>query len=416
MAHVVREVSGTRLLNFYELNYEAGTPIRSTATMKAMTHQAYTSGITCTVGHQYTADDFGPVTGRRYYPTVGLTMVYSNFSRVKMVPGPKEQQAVVADYGHFIALAPSFTHYHHIDGTWRLKTVVENGVGYAFHPYDPKHNPYSTIGGHFQIYFSYGIFTGRQLGNLEFSVGPQFTHYSNSGTYRPNRGINNAGLSLRFKQADCPYIPRSNPALEEEEFLPYIYFSANINGGFHTYKEEELLYYLKHPGASYTKSPTVYGDLNLSADFMYRPKSYMGYGVGLDFFYRDGYDMLREYYTAIQSAQALKHVQRLYLGLALKHETYIRNFAIEINVGTYLNDKHLLNVDNFTRIYERIGLRYYMGDGRIRPYVGYFIKGNKFTAEQFECCFGLSFNRQKTMPEPWWRDRATAGRSGRRPQ
>jgi hypothetical protein len=52
----------------------------------------------------------------------------------------------------------------------------------------------------------------------------------------------------------------------------------------------------------------------------------------------------------------------------------------------------------------------------VRPYVGYFIKGNVFTAEQFEFCFGLSFNRLKTLPEPWWRGRATGGPTGRRPQ
>lgn len=405
-----------RKLNFFEINYEAGTPIRSTASMKSLTQQAYTSGISFTVGHQYMPEEYGPVTGRRYYPTLGLTVVYSNFSRVKMVPGVKEKNAVISDYGHFVAISPSFTHYHNIDGTWRLKTIVENGLGYAFHPYNYDKNPYSSIGGHFQIYFSYGIFTGRQLGKTEFSVGPQFTHYSNSGTYRPNRGINNVALSMRIKQADRPYIPRSNPALAEQEFLPYVYFTCNFNGGFHTYKEEEMLFHLKHPGEVYRQSPTVYGDLNVSTDFMYRPKSYMAVGAGLDFFYRGGYDLLHEYYTAINSEQALRHVQRLYLGLGLKHETYIGNFAIEINVGAYLNDKHLVNIDNYTRLYERIGLRYYIGEGRVRPYVGYFIKGNVFTAEQFEFCFGLSFNRLKTLPEPWWRDRAIGGLRGRRPR
>ncbi len=397
--------------NFIELTYEGGTPLKSTATMKQMMQQGYTSSVVLTWGHQYTEEDFGTITGRRYYPSVGVSVAYSNYSRVRMVPTHPGDNHPISDFGHFVAVAPSFTHYHQVDGNWRLKSVVENGVAYAFHPYNRVSNPNSSIGGHFQIYFSYGIFSCLRWGDYEVSAGPQFTHYSNSGTYRPNNGVNNVAVSLRLKRATLHDIPESDPLKPENQFQPYLFLAFNINGGFHTFKESEALYRERHPEEPYLKSPTVYGDLNLSTDLMYRPKSYMSYGVGVDFFYRGGYEVQRDYYETLQNRDALSHLQRLYLGLALKHETYIRNFAIQINVGCYLNDQHLVSLGSFTRIYERIGLRYYFNSEEwVRPYIGYYIKGNLFTAEQFEGCVGISFSRDRERPVPWRRGLARVGR------
>ena len=207
--------------------------------------------------------------------------------------------------------------------------------------------------------------------------------------------MNNISLSLRFKRADNEEIPRSNPLTEPRQFQPYFYWGIQVNGGIHTYKEEQLLQQINPEAESRTKKKiSFYGDLNLSADFMYRSASYQGLGLGLDLFHGGGYSLLKRYY-ALVNPRVVHRIKRTYWGLAFKNESYIKNFAINIHVGVYLNSKHLKGVNSFTRIYERIGMKYYWGNGTLRPYVGYFIKGNLFTAEQFEFCCGLSFQRPR---------------------
>lgn len=382
--------------NFFEVSYAGGTPLKTTSGMREMMQQAYTSSFQITFGHQYTAEDYGPTSISHYYPTVGLSFTYSDFCHVKMKPNhPHGETAPESDYGHFLALAISFTRYLHCFENFRFKAIIENGAAYALDPYDYRHNPYSSIGGHFQIYFNYGLFACCTFGKNEISIGPQFSHYSNSGTYRPNNGVNNISLALRFKQADYGEIPRSNPWAQSDAFQPYCYFGFHVNGGIHTYKEEALLRQMKHPGKKDPgKKATIYGDLNISADFLYRTSSYQGLGMGLDLFHGGGYSLLKQYYS--KTAPRIAHrIKRTYLGIALKNESYIKNFAINIHVGAYLNSRHLKSDNSFTRIYERIGMKYYWGKGRTRPYVGYFIKGNLFTAEQFEWCYGITFRQPR---------------------
>lgn len=380
--------------NFFEASYAGGTSLKTTSGMREMMQQAYTSSFQITFGHQYTAEDYGPTSISHYYPTVGLSFVYSDFRHIKMKPNhPHGEKIPQSDYGHFFALAASFTRYLHCFENFRFKSIIENGIAYALDPYDYHQNPYSSIGGHFQIYFNYGLFVCYTFGKNEISIGPQFTHYSNSGTYRPNNGVNNISLALRFKQADYKEVPRSNPLAQSVAFQPYFYWGFHVNGGIHTYKEEALLRQMKHPEQKDPeKKVTIYGDLNVSVDFMYRTASYQGLGIGLDLFHGDGYSLLKQYYSEVNPRLAHR-IKRTYLGVAFKNESYIKNFAINIHVGAYLNSKHLKSANSFTRIYERIGMKYYWGKGRIRPYVGYFIKGNLFTAEQFELCYGITFRR-----------------------
>jgi len=382
--------------NFFEASYAGGSPLKTTSSMKEMMQQAYTSTFQITFGHQYSAEDYGPTSISHYYPSVGLSLVYSDFSHVRMSPHHLHEEKIPdSDFGRFFALAISFTRYFHCFENFRLKSVIENGAAYALDPYDHHHNPYSSIGGHFQIYFNYGLFACFPFGKNEISFGPQFSHYSNSGTYRPNHGVNNISLSLRFKQADNEEIPRSNPLAQSRQFQPHFYWGIQVNGGIHTYKEELLLQQINDPEESSPKKDiSFYGDLNLSTDFMYRTTSYQGLGIGLDFFYGGGYSLLKRYY-ALVTPRVVHRIKRSYLGLAFKNESYIKNFAINIHVGVYLNSKHLKGVNSFTRIYERIGMKYYWGKGSLRPYVGYFIKGNLFTAEQFELCYGLSFQQPR---------------------
>ncbi len=380
--------------NFFEVSYAGGAPLKTTSGMKEMMQQAYTSSFQLTIGHQYTAEEYGPTSISHYYPAVGLSFIYSDFSHVKMRPNhPHGEMMPSSDYGHFFALALSFTRYLHSSGSFRLKTLIENGAAYALDPYDYRRNPFSSIGGHFQIYFNYDLFACYNSGKNEISIGPQFTHYSNSGTCRPNNGVNNLSLAIRFKQGDYSEIPRSNPLAQAVAFQPYFYWGFHIDGGIHTYKEEALLRQMKHPEKkTEEKNVSIYGDLNVSADVMYRTASYQGLGIGLDLFHGDGYSLLKRYYSAV-NPQMVHRIKRTYLGIALKNESYIKNFAINIHVGAYLNSKHLKSDNSFTRIYERIGMKYYWGKGRTRPYVGYFIKGNLFTAEQFELCYGITFRQ-----------------------
>ncbi len=329
--------------------------------------------------HQYSPEDFGPQTPRHFFPAVGLVLSYADFSRTPVYREVNPPQEIYrGDYGRFFSLAISFSRYHRMWGSrhqWRLRSAIENGFAWAFNPYHYPDGMGNTIGGNFQIYFHAGLFASYAWGHHEIAVGPEFTHFSNSGVYLPNGGVNNIAVGLRYRtlaQTDYPHTAKEGYKLDE--FLPYLYSSFYVSIGIHGEGD-------RGDRAEDHADIAVYSQLNLSYDLMFRFTPVVAMGLGTDFF----------------SGCKANQLTKSWVGLGLKHESIYRHLSISACVGVYLNGMHPKGRgDSGTRIYEKIGLKYYLPvkvENVSQPYVSYHIKGNEFYAEQFEIGIGFIFDR-----------------------
>lgn len=365
----------TWVFNQWEAGVSNGSALNDPGDMRG----GYSSIWRLAFYHQFSPEDFGPQLPMRYFPAVGIALTYSDFTRTNVYREVGDKEEVYrGTYGRFLSLAISFSQYHRMWGSrnqWRLRSLMENGFAWAFNPYHYPDRMGNTIGGNFQVYFHTGLYFSYAWGHHEWGIGPEFTHYSNSGTYLPNGGVNNLSVGVRYRTLAQSVFPRtSRDGYLLDEFKPYLYNSFYLAIGIHAEGE-------RGDRATNHGDIAVYSQVNVTYNLMCRVAPTSSIGLGVDFF----------------SGCEAEQISRPWWGLGLKHETFYRRFAISVGVGYYLNGMHRKGRgDSKTRIYEKIGLKYYLPvrqGNRPQPYVSYHIKGNEFYAEQFEIGIGFTFGR-----------------------
>lgn len=75
------------------------------------------------------------------------------------------------------------------------------GLSYDFEPYNPETNVHNdAIGSRFNVYFALNLGAAYRLNReMDLVYGLDLTHFSNGRTFRPNKGLNLAGLNLGFR-------------------------------------------------------------------------------------------------------------------------------------------------------------------------------------------------------------------------
>lgn len=369
----------TRLVNYWEISIFNGTPISNSAVSGIALYDRVVSGIQIGIGHQFGASDYGYSRRNLRYPSVGLNLTYIDATHInqnkKLEDGTKLPNY---NYGHLLGLSFVIENCYAEwrGGRWRFRSHIESGFAYAFNPAQPGNN--YLLGGHLQALFSYGCYFSRVWGKNEIVFGPQFIHASNSNITHPNTGLNGIELSLKYRRNSYSVLQRSGKtlSLEDQDAM----YELNEHRWIWTFMNTVGWRYYGRPYEN------TYVQYNASVNLLYRYRPHVALGLGLDMFHGPKPDSTSE---------------RNWLGLALVRENYIPSpvgngmFAISMHVGLYLNGVHEANWTDRSRLYERIGLKYFLHDVRseVSPFIGFYIKGNQFEAEQLEVCFGCTLPR-----------------------
>ena len=102
--------------------------------------------------------------------------------------------------GRAIAYYPSVSFNLWSKGSWKAQCQMGNGISYLTKKYEFFNKENNAIGSHWNSTLALRF----QLSyvapnNLEFTLGPQFFHYSNGAARAPNAGINTASLIFGVK-------------------------------------------------------------------------------------------------------------------------------------------------------------------------------------------------------------------------
>lgn len=354
---------GERFFSIWEASYGLGTPgptaswlnYKSTIGPGVAMHNAK-----LTIGHQYQAGDFGEARKGLYYPVVGFSVSYLDYTHCHLT-GKGSLGDNRTDFGRFLALSWHHSQNYLTNGDFSLRTSFDMGFAYNFRHHDETMpNLLFPMGGHLQFFVDMAMLAGFDAPYAQWSIGPHFIHMSNSNTHEPNSGVNNLGVTLSVRPHGREALPSYRSA--GVDWHRRWYWDVMADMGFTRVEEHPLNLYGQ-------------GTLALSALWQYNLQTAIG--AGLEVSYLPAGD---------------RTGRTTYAGLSFVHTTWIRNWSIHSQAGIYLNGKHPKMWDRTSRVYERIGLRYHpfrpQAGRKVSPYIGFFTKGDGFIAQQLELSVG----------------------------
>ena len=325
--------------------------------------QRFTQMLQVNVSHQLKGDEIGAATAGYRYPSIGVYLQWMDYSHLRMQGRePYISSSRKYSYGQIASLGWTLHQTCWNQGLWSGGIKLENGAAYVFDPVYTT-DGVATLAKPWQILVGIGWYFARECGSGELSVGPHFTHLSNSGLGSYNTGINNFSLTVGYRHRAprethrCP----ASLALQEKDgtmFRPHYYTSIVAGLG----------------GVFFEHSARANGQLTVMADAMYRLRPSHGIGLGLDYYH---------------CAQPDRCGRTDYLGAGLKYDHWWGGFVFHLQVGTYLNDMRPIKWKGMSRFYENIGYKYVFCRQRpVAPYIGIYTKGNGFNAEQMAFSLG----------------------------
>lgn len=299
------------------------------------------------------------------YPEWGLTLSWGNFSQVTMHKqgswGQAKEVGYTSHMGQLFSLFGSFSRPLLRSPRWQIGYALEEGLAYNTRPYRRADNVDNELtGSAWLIYFGASLYGSYQI-NTRWALRGDlaFRHVSNGATQRPNKGANWLAptLSLHYRlDTPAPFVGQgARPA----PFAGYWYATVGGSVGVRTLLEEWLrTQYNTPPDDPEYRSETFrkYLTLNLQADFMRRYARRWASGIGVDFFYLNYVDRLRE---LDGGASSRFRYSPWSLGIAAKHEAFYGPLSLYVSLGYYLHRQTgSLQAHDETPYYERIGLRY----------------------------------------------------------
>lgn len=283
---------------------------------------------------------------------------------------------------------------------WRLGYKMENGVGICTRPYRTATNADNElIGSRWNVYINLGLYARLLLTpRLEASLAAEYYHFSNSALDRPNKGANNAGLSLGLTYYPEPvqYTAPVRPVRRRFSGRG-LYVEASAGWAGKTLLDEWVIHYWNEgPGdASYrTSHYTVHHALTALVAPMYRYGRRYASGLGLDYTYAKYASRLRDldHQRGITRYSYSRHV----VGLTLRHEVFYRHLSLTMGLGLYLHRRMGYTADADEKpYYETVGLRYSLPFTHDRLFLGYQVKAHLTKADCMQLTLGWRFGTKK---------------------
>jgi len=248
-------------------------------------------------------------------------------------------------------------------GKFRLGMEFGLGVSLGYNGFHPENNPDNrAISSDVNCYVSIAMPIRYELSKrMDFSIAPVIYHSSNGGSKVPNTGLNmmggRAGLLFYFKDKQ-KFLRLDIPDIKRRTYID-IYAASG-------YVDNENDY-------SNTKYLTCTFSLGLYRQVSYKRKI----GIGTDFFYNAS--------NKVKFSDSFKKAYLLQNAVFISHEFLYKKIGIITQIGAYTYTKY----SPTERIYERVGVRWYLGKAF---FSGLAVKAHLFNAEFIEWSLGYSIS------------------------
>lgn len=271
---------------------------------------------------------------------------------------------------------------------WLCGYYIGTGLGYMTSCYDrDSHIDNELIGTHLNIFFTAGIYLDYRIdSHLTLGAGYDFSHHSNGGLDRPNKGANYLGPFVQLKyapQADetrLPTRPATGTVNDDWRKRP-AYLELSLGLGAKTLNEDwQHTQFLSSPDDPDYRTDhfASYAAMSLQADIMYRYARRWATGAGVDLFYGSYYKRVRYWENQYDTP---RKVSPWSLALAVKHEAFLGRLTARMGIGVYLY-RHMGTLAKAVeqRYYERVGLFYTLSK-RTGMSVGFSVNAHKTKAD-----------------------------------
>ena len=235
------------------------------------------------------------------------------------------------------------------------------GISLGYKGFNPENNPENrAISSDINCYVSVALPLRYSFNSkIDLYVSPALYHSSNGGSKVPNTGLNmlggRCGMLYYFKEKQ-KFIIQELPVIDRRKYID-IYAASG-------YVDNESDY-------SNTKYLTSTFSFGFSRRVGYKSKI----GIGTDFFYNAA--------NKVKFTNDFKKEYLLQNAVFISHELLYRNIGILTQLGAYTYTKYTPT----ERIYERVGVRWYMSKAL---FTGVAVKAHLFNAEFLEWSIGYS--------------------------
>jgi len=260
-----------------------------------------------------------------HIPYYGMGFKYSNFDFKDL----GSQKALYGFFGIPILRYKNFELYNEL----------QFGFGWNQIHYDSINNPKNiAIGSLLTVFVDIGFNAVYHLNrNIDIGGGVSFSHYSNGGFERPNRGLNLFApfveIKYHFKErADTKDIPQ---AIKEQRSND-LYF---------------MLGYGNHQIVEHEFDTNYYSVMGLGIYYDIQHNNYFRSGMGVDFNYLRALSANSDGTPGVQGT-----LDNLTIGIIYAPELMISRLSIIAGIGIYA--KHH-KYGNFQQLYQRAGVKYH---------------------------------------------------------
>ena len=322
------------------------------------------------------------------YPVYGIGLGYEKFSSI----GSNYEDSRLGDlfniYGFFEG---SF----YKNDWFSVGLTLRLGLGITFDIYNIETNPNNV---HFGAPTSLYVCGGPQVKfrpteQLEIGANAFIWHHSNGHTWTPNTGINQRGVGVSARYSlEKPYTGKHTKVDKSKAFTKGFVWDIFAHNGMHAYKAEWFASNALVRDYDEKKTDfTSWQRLGLGASCQYRYCLLCSTGIEVDATYMWGLSSLEKADRTLYGDKAVDESPGycpLMVTTGLVHEFYYGNCSAYIGLGYYALHKVGIYEDT-TRLYEKIGMRFYVPSWN-NVFIGWNMLARNFTeADHFELQLGI---------------------------
>lgn len=284
------------------------------------------------------------------FPELGFGLYYANLRN------PSVLGSAIAPYTYIDMSLFSKDYF-------QLNFFLGFGSAYLTKPFNyQSNNTNIAIGSHLNIYANINIEAQLRMEKYIYFADFGITHYSNGGTIKPNLGINVLAMSLGVKYKT-------------------VNFSKNggMRGYFKPHSDIQVLqsFTARSTAFSYSFKPKFVSSLNIDYGRYFSAKSRVGAGV--EFLY----DANAVYHFRADSVYNSTTKDYFSAGVHLSYAFIFGKTQLTFHEIFFLYQKY-----NYYSQWQRVGLRYFMGDKVI---LGLALSTHYFNALFIEPSIGIRF-------------------------
>jgi hypothetical protein len=270
---------------------------------------------------------------------------------------------------------------------------ITSGLTYLSEKYEEGTNEENIAISSWVNYVIYNGLRARYWVNdkTAIGVGTGLTHYSNGGTSKPNKGLNQLNIHMGVTQYLTGSYNKYSGARRPIVWDPgnEFYIMANV-GNVSIYKGygEE---FTEYDPPKYSGTDQSYMTASLTIGWNYRYAAQRKVGLSIDCFYNESYNWTNWDNVFIPYHYSWEQLTRT--GISINHEFLMNRLSILIAGGVYIIPSKELAGAMISKSkewsYERLGLRYYPIKNM---FINVSLKAYGFKAETIEIGLGFSLN------------------------